>query len=234
MAGMARAGAATEHRAGAGAGVTPSARAVPGLLALAPSGAQPPLVRATAAQMLVPRMRTPMLTTARELLPDAEPEVRIAALEMIEPADPGDRPGRGPLLSDPLRGVRMEAARVLAGIPETQMPEGQREAYRHALGEYIEVQRQDADWPNANTNLGNLYLRLGRFDEAVVAYRRALKLDPQFASAGSTLPTPGALRGMRKRSRRPCAKDWRNCRVRPTCFMRWGWPRCARATRLRP
>ncbi len=181
------------------AGVTQGARAVPGLLALAQSGAQPPLVRATAAQMLVPHMRTPMLTTARELLQDADPEVRIAALEMIEPADPGNRlRAAGPLLSDPLRGVRIEAARVLAGIPEAQMPEGQREAYRRALGEYIEVQRQDADWPNANTNLGNLYLRLGRFDEAGVAYRRALKLDPQFASAWVNLADAWRLKGNEK------------------------------------
>jgi hypothetical protein len=35
------------------------------------------------------------------------------------------------------------------------------EACRHVLRECIEVQHQDADWPMANANPGNLYLRLG-------------------------------------------------------------------------
>jgi Flp pilus assembly protein TadD len=166
------------------AGATLGAKAVPDLLALAQGSAQPPLVRATAAQMLVPHMRPALWATALELLGDADPEVRIAALGMIEPVDPANRvQAASPLLADPIRGVRIEAARVLAGIPEAQLPDERREAYRRALREFVEVQRQDADWPTANVNLGNLYLRLGRVDEAVAAYRQALKLDPQFVSA---------------------------------------------------
>jgi tetratricopeptide (TPR) repeat protein len=181
------------------AATTQGAKAVPGLLALAQSGAQPPLVRATAAQMLAPHMRPALLATARELLQDADPEVRIAALAMIEAADPASRvQGAAPLLGDRLRGVRIEAARVLAGTPAERLPEGRREAYRRALAEYIEVQRQDADWPAANTNLGNLYLRLGRFDEAVAAYRKALKLDPLFASAWVNLADAWRAQGHEK------------------------------------
>ena len=181
------------------AGTTQGVKAVPALLALAQSSAQPPLVRATAAQMLVPHMRPTLLTTARELLKDADPEVRIAALGMVEPADPVNRVlAAGPLLVDPVRGVRIEAARVLTGVPEAQLPEGRREAYRRVLNEYIEVQRQDADWPMANANLGNLYVRLGRFDEAVAAYKRALQLDPQFASAWVNLADAWRVQGREK------------------------------------
>ncbi len=166
------------------AGATLGAKAGPDLLALAQSGAQPPLVRATAAQMLAPLMRPRMVQPARELLQDQDPEVRIAALAMIEPVDPLNRIlAAGPLLADPVRGVRIEAARMLAGVPESQMPESRRGAYRRALDEYIAAQRQEADWPTANANLGNLYLRLGRFDDAVAAFHRALKLDPRFALA---------------------------------------------------
>ena len=178
------------------AGETLGAKAVPGLLELAQSGAQPPLVRATAAQMLVPHMRPALWATAQELLKDADPEVRIAALGMIEPADPANRvQAAGPLLADPVRGVRIEAARVLAGIPEAQLPDERREAYRRALREYVEAQQQNADWPMANVNLGNLYLRLGRFDEAVAAYRHALKLDPLFVSAWVNLADAWRARG---------------------------------------
>jgi len=124
----------------------------------------------------------------------------------------------GLLLADPVRGVRIEAARVLAGIPEAQLPDDRREAYRRALREYIEVQLQDADWPTANANLGSLYLRLGRFDEAVAAYRRALSLDPQFVSSWVNLADAWRVQGREKELRRPCGKASRNCRVRRTCL----------------
>ena len=178
------------------AGATQGVKAVPDLLALAGNAAQPPLVRAAAAQMLAPYLRPALLPSARELLKDPEPEVRIAALAMIEPVDPVNRIlGVGPLLADPVRGVRSEAARVLAGVPESQLPEARRGAYRRALDEYIAVQRQEADWPTANANLGNLYLRLGRFDDAVAAFRRALKLDPQFAQAWVNLADAWRMQG---------------------------------------
>lgn len=178
------------------AGATRGAKAVPDLLALAQNGAQPALLRATAAQMLVPLMRPQLLQPAREMLQDPDPELRIAALAMIEPVDALNRIlAAGPLLADPVRGVRIEAARVLAGVPENQLPESRRGAYRRALDEYIAVQRQEADWPTANANLGNLYLRLGRFDDAVAAFRRALKLDPQFALAWVNLADAWRIQG---------------------------------------
>jgi predicted CXXCH cytochrome family protein len=181
------------------AGITQGAKAVPELLALAQSSAQPPLVRATAAQMLVPHMRPALLQPAREWLKDPDPELRIAALGMMEPVDPPNRIlAAAPLLADPVRGVRIEAARILAGVPEAQLLEGQRAAYRRALDEYIAAQKEDADWPSGNVNLGNLYLRLGRFDEAVAAYRQALKLDPQFASAWVNLADAWRVQGREK------------------------------------
>lgn len=181
------------------AGTTQGIKAAPGLLALAQSGAQPALVRATATQMLAPLMRPRLLQPARELLQDPDPEVRIAALAMIEPVDPLNRIlAAGPLLADPVRGVRIEAARVLAGVPENQIPELRRGAYRRALDEYIAVQRQEADWPTANLNLGNLYLRLGRVEEAVAAYRQAVKLDPRFALAWVNLADAWRAQGREK------------------------------------
>ncbi len=164
--------------------VAHGAKAVPDLLALAKNSSQPALVRATAAHMLAPYMRPQLLPSARELLKSTDPELRIAALAMMEPVDPLNRVlGVGPLLSDPVRGVRIEAVRVLSDIPANQIPETRRTAYRQALDEYVTAQRQESDWPMANANLGNLYLRQGRYDEAVAAYRGALKLDAQFTSA---------------------------------------------------
>lgn len=163
------------------AGATQGLKAVPDLLALAADGSQATLVRATAANLLAPSMRAPLLPAARALLKDANPEVRMAALAMIEPADPQNRlQAAVPLLRDPVRGVRIEAARVLAGIPEERLPASERDVYRRVLDEYIASRLLEADWPAASVSLGDLYLRLGRFDEAVAAYRQALKRDPRF------------------------------------------------------
>jgi tetratricopeptide (TPR) repeat protein len=79
--------------------------------------------------------------------------------------------------------VRIEAARVLADVPDDQIPEGRRAAREAALQEYVAALQQEADWPSGNVNLGNLRLRQGRVDEAVAAFERAITLDPQFTGA---------------------------------------------------
>ena len=123
-------------------------------------------MRATAATLLQPYMRQDLLMAARALLKDSDPEVRIAALGLIEPADPVNRVlAAAPLLEDPVRGVRVEAARILADVPDDQFPESRRSARAAALNEYLAALQQDADWPTANVSLGNLYLRQGQAEQ---------------------------------------------------------------------
>jgi len=82
-----------------------------------------------------------------------------------------------------VRGVRVEAARVLADVADEQISVDQRRAREKATSEYEESLRLDADWPTANVNLGNLRLRQGRPEEAIAAFERALALDPRFIGA---------------------------------------------------
>jgi Flp pilus assembly protein TadD len=86
-------------------------------------------------------------------------------------------------LTDPVRGVRIEAARILADVPESQIPADQINARASALQEYQNYLTLNADWPSENINQGNLLLRQGQADAAIVAYQRALQLDPLFAGA---------------------------------------------------
>jgi predicted CXXCH cytochrome family protein len=163
---------------------TQGAKAVPALMALAQDRSGPAIVRATAASLVQPYMRPELLPAARFLLQDADPEVRIAALGLIEPVDQRNRVlAASPLLSDPVRGVRIAAANVLADVPDEQIPAARRDARVRALKEYVDSLQQDADWPAANVNLGNLYMRQGRSKEAIASYQRALMLDPRFAGA---------------------------------------------------
>lgn len=61
--------------------------------------------------------------TPRALLRDNDPLIRIAALGMLEPADPVNRlSSMAPSLTDPIRGVRVESARILADITAYDSP----------------------------------------------------------------------------------------------------------------
>ena len=166
------------------AGTTQGASALPGLLDLARNPAAPAIIRATAATLAQPHANPGTLQAAREMLQDPDPSVRIAALGMVAPLDPVNRVlSASPLLSDPVRGVRIEAANTLADVPESQIPEGRRAARAAALQEYENSLALEADWPSGSVNLGNLRLRQGRGDEAVAAFERAIRLDPNFAGA---------------------------------------------------
>src|SRR5258706_325263 len=110
--------------------------------------------------------------------------LRFAVLGLPEPFEPAVRAqAAAPLLVDPVRGVRIEAARILADVGDDSLPPGQRGNRDKATSEYVESLRLDADWPAANANLGNLRMRQGRSGEAIAAYERALSLDARFAGA---------------------------------------------------
>jgi len=85
-----------------------------------------------------------------------------------------------PLLADPLRAVRIEAARLLAGA---RLPEPQRANFERALGEYIEAQAENAERPQAQLALGDLHAARGDAASAEAAYREALALDAGFVPA---------------------------------------------------
>lgn len=162
---------------------TQGVKTVPSLLAIADDPAAPSIVRATAATLAQPHLLAPDLPAVRKLLANFAPNVRIAALGLIERFEPDIRAQTAaPLLSDEIRGVRVEAARVLADVPDDQFTPEQRSAREKATNEYVRSLQEDSDWPTANVSLGNLRLRQGRTQEAIAAYERALALDPRFAA----------------------------------------------------
>ncbi|MGY6276073.1 tetratricopeptide repeat protein [Methylomonas sp. MgM2] len=166
------------------AGATQGIKALPSLMALAQDASSPAIVRASALTLIAPMMQPKLMLMAREQLHDADPSVRIAALGLIEPLDPINRVLlASQLLNDSALGVRIEAARILADVPEDQLPEEKRGPFHAALKAYINTLNQDLDWPASNVNLGNLYRRQGKVDAAFAACRRALKLDAKFVGA---------------------------------------------------
>jgi Flp pilus assembly protein TadD len=89
--------------------------------------------------------------------------------------------------TDPVRAVRIEAARMLAGVDPRALDPVELRQLIAAMGEYVDAQQASLDRPAARLNLGNLYADAGDPAIAEEQYRAALALDPAFEPAFGNL-----------------------------------------------
>jgi tetratricopeptide (TPR) repeat protein len=161
--------------------------AVSGLTALAADASQPAIVRATALDLLSRYPGRSALTALQNGLRDPDPLVRRAAVVGQERLAPVERVAAlSPMLNDPVRAVRIEAARLLAPAVAS-LDEKSRTGFDQALVEFEAAQTENADRPEALANLGNLYSSRGETTRAEAAYRKAIALDPGFVPAYANL-----------------------------------------------
>jgi len=169
------------HQAETGASV-----AIQQLTALARDTSVPGIVRASAlARMTADLGRAPAGADAvTRAVGDADPLVRRAALAALELLPPDARIAAAvPRLSDPVRVVRIEAARVLAPVRPESLSQDARAVYEHAAAEFVAAQRANADRPEYRTNLGTFFATRGRGADAEMELRAALTLDRTFVPA---------------------------------------------------
>jgi Flp pilus assembly protein TadD/cytochrome c553 len=159
--------------------------------------AQPAIARGSAL-LLLPRYLTSASQRAIEAaIADPDPLVRAAAPRAM-PASLS-RPmvqALAPLLADPIRSVRVETARVLAGVDFRLLTPEQQSARGIAYLELIAAEMVDAERPEAHLNLGLFDIRRRQPDEAEAHYRTALRLDPKFVPAMVNLADLDRMRGM--------------------------------------
>ncbi len=159
------------------------AEAESGLRRLADDPEQAPIVRATALEHL-PQYGPGALEPAVSAATDGDPLVRAAAAAAMEHLEPRRRiVALVPLLDDPVRAVRIEAARALTSVPRAALDRQQAVRFDAALAELFEAESTSSDLPGTNLNLGVLHSRTGNWTAAETAYRRALDFDPDFAPA---------------------------------------------------
>ncbi|MBX7185618.1 MAG: ammonia-forming cytochrome c nitrite reductase subunit c552 [Vicinamibacteria bacterium] len=147
----------------------------------------PVVVRATA---LVELSQDPVTGADKRLQAtrDPDPELRAAAAESVAGLSAEKRVRfLGPLLSDPVRAVRIAAARNLSSLQEGQLDPGLKPALSAALDEYIKAQEVALDMPGAQFNLAVVYENTGRRDLAERHYLGALRIDPDFTAARANL-----------------------------------------------
>lgn len=141
----------------------------------------PDIARATALSVMANHLGPDSLDTLQIGLDDDNPVMRVATIEAMQslPLDLRAQIAFS-LLEDPVRAVRVEAAHALAQLPLGQLPEKQQSVLDRAIKEYIEAQQSNAERPEAQANLGNLLVSLGRTVDAKKAYQTAIDLNPVF------------------------------------------------------
>jgi tetratricopeptide (TPR) repeat protein len=153
------------------------------LAALAADPGQPGLARATALWLLSSGADPAQAAAAEPLLADPDPLVRAAAIGVQRAADPQDRVLRlVSLLADPVRSVRMAAARELIDAPVRLPPRIAADMAR-AMGEWQAALASRLDFPETHLNLGGLALTMRNPPAAAAAFREVVRMDPQRADA---------------------------------------------------
>jgi len=129
------------------------------------------IARATALGLLQNHPNQGSYQTARQQLSNKDPMVRLGALETLEFLQPQQRwEDISPLLTDPIKAVRLEATRLLLGLYGS-LPGAN-------IDEYMDALLLHADRPNGQLNIASAYMEQGLYKQAGKAYQHALKLDP--------------------------------------------------------
>jgi tetratricopeptide (TPR) repeat protein len=153
------------------------------LLAVAADTTEPAFVRASSLARLAGSGGPAAVDAARAALGDPDPQVRHAALSVMETL-PAEQRARfvAPMLRDSIRAVRTEAAWLLA--PATRaLSEDEARDFARASAEFVAGQRLQADRPEARTTLGTYFASLSRLPDAEAEFRAALRLFPRAAPA---------------------------------------------------
>lgn len=160
------------------------ARGVPTLLALAADDSAASIWRATALERTAEAGSGVALQLAGNLLTSDDPLLRATAVRALSQLPVAQRLlALYPLRTDPVTGVRMEVATALAEVPFEEINEARRQGLRELFDEYLAVQRQHAEMPSVQMQLGLFHLARGDLPAAESAYREALRLNPQLLPA---------------------------------------------------
>ena len=158
--------------------------AMEGLVSIANDALFPPIVRSTALSLLGPYQAEIRDLTFRRALEDDQALIRHTALRHYTSPDPETSVRLfAPLLYDPVKGVRMEAAANLVPLSHRLKTGSLKKAYASALEEYKAAMHYSLDFAFAGHNLGNMYRSMGDVREAEVHYLRAIRIDDAFLPA---------------------------------------------------
>jgi tetratricopeptide (TPR) repeat protein len=144
-----------------------------------------------------------IVATARESLKHPDPLVRSAAVQLLAPL-PGEAATLRPLLDDPSRLVRLDAAWPLSA----ELPAGSK--VRQELDLYLGA---SADQPAGRMRIGQDLFNRGKTAEAEAALRKATEWDPYSPGLHDTL---GIMLNELGRPAEAAASLWRAAQLNPS------------------
>lgn len=154
------------------------------VMAIAEDPEAPAIVRATALELLRPVTGPDLAARAAPLLSDPSPLVRDQAVGIQRGAPSVQRIERLlPLLDDPVRSVRIAAAREFLDLRMAHMPDQVRQSLGAANREWQRSLMRKADFPESHLVIGGAALTFRDMRSAEQAFGEAARLDPQRTDA---------------------------------------------------
>jgi predicted CXXCH cytochrome family protein len=158
------------------------------LLDLLSHNTTPPIVRATAIELLGNYPTNASVTARRAALHDSDPQIRLSALHVL----PSDSPDLliadlASMLNDPTRGIRVAAASQLSHLPLERLTDDQRRAFEQAMIEFRNSQKLALDHAGAHLALASADRRHGNIEQAVDHLTMAIKLEPYLTGSRAEL-----------------------------------------------
>jgi predicted CXXCH cytochrome family protein len=157
------------------------ATAIPDLVRIALDELYPVIVRATSLYELGFFTDQQGHDAVLSLLADPESLIRYQALQSYQPVSLEEMiENIAPLLNDPIKAVRMQAAFRISSIPVTQMDSSLLREFFESLDEYREAMEYTGEFAASRHNLGVVYQNLGNYAEAEKNFLAAIGIDDEF------------------------------------------------------
>ena len=154
------------------------------LIKLASDPLYPVIVRSTALSLLAAYPGEETNRAYGLALMDDEALIRRTAVDNVNISDTKLRTELlTSMLYDPVKAVRVEAARRMTEIDDPQLDDAQKKVFEASLADYQKSMEYSADFAFGRYNLGNLYVALKQPQKAIESYRAAIKIDNLFYPA---------------------------------------------------
>ena len=141
-------------------------------------------MRSTALSLLAAYPGEETQRVYEQALMDDEALIRRTAVDGLNVSDPKHQTELlGSMLYDPVKAVRIEAARRIAEVSNPALDSNQKMVFQASLDEYRKSMEYSADFAFGRYNLGNLYVALKQPQKAVESYQAAIKIDNLFYPA---------------------------------------------------
>ncbi|MGB1389905.1 MAG: cytochrome c3 family protein [Paracoccaceae bacterium] len=155
------------------------------LSGLASDTTQPGIARATALYLMQGSGQPMAVEALRPLMADPDPIIRGEAAALVAEAERATL--LTPLLADPVRSVRIAAARQMLSVDPNGLSRSQIALLREAMADWRRSISNKLDFPETHLVMGGMALTTRNYPAAEAAFRETVRLDPQRAEAWSIL-----------------------------------------------